>query len=346
MRTDEWCIENGVTYDGKPLPLGGPVTIRDCARALDIAVDLNSLLNQKAEKLGFSTKFLRRWDMIQSPDGEWKAIEVNTDSPAGLYWIHKLYEDEYSGDHPDIMRTFTNLLTSHQEKQVIAIVDIGAPKTIDEQHAMADWINKNTSHKAIVCKALDISYSAQSLMYKNVLELDIVYRRFTSSQYNSYEKRSMLHWAHGHTKTAVINPYNSRFMGYKSLFANLDHKSIPVTNLIYDGTNHPKYHTNKDNWVLKPINDYGGANVAIGRSTDELVWTNLLNDAASNKHCQDIMQEYVNIQHEDDYGYINFNPFFFGSKYLGTMVRYDQESEIINVSQGSKVSIPYLEEYS
>ncbi|MFH1538906.1 MAG: hypothetical protein ABIH66_08090 [bacterium] len=100
----------------------------------------------------------------------------------------------------------------------------------------------------------------------------------------------------------------------------------------------------KDSFILKPCDGYGGQGVCVGRSASAEEWEEMFNKAAEGGY---VIQEYVDIPEEDfpiiddvvddeiriEKRKVNLNPFAIGGHYGGCISRVSV-SPIINVSAG------------
>lgn len=96
----------------------------------------------------------------------------------------------------------------------------------------------------------------------------------------------------------------------------------------------------KDDFILKPCDGYGGQGVCVGRSVSAGEWEEMLNKVSGGGY---VIQEYVDIPEEDfpivedevriEKRKVNLNPFAIGGHYGGCISRVSA-SPIINVSAG------------
>jgi glutathionylspermidine synthase len=172
----------------------------------------------------------------------------------------------------------------------------------------------------------------------------------------------------------IVNPFITRVPGSKAFMALLSHPRnehvftpeqvrvlravVPWTRVLVPGTERfggvqgdllELARRFKDRLVVKPTYSYGGKGVSIGPETDASSW-----DAVIDKAARDLgnwtVQEYVPIPEEPypvfapEFGTtdlkVNLNPYLFGGRYAGAIVRLSRSS-VINVSAGGGV-IPAL----
>jgi uncharacterized circularly permuted ATP-grasp superfamily protein len=98
---------------------------------------------------------------------------------------------------------------------------------------------------------------------------------------------------------------------------------------------------NREEFVLKPNDDYGGHGVTIGRHVSEGEWEAALEGALGRDF---IVQEAVELSEEEfpvfdeaqwalQTMYVDTNPFIFGGRVEGAMVRLSN-SAVVNVTSG------------
>ncbi len=105
----------------------------------------------------------------------------------------------------------------------------------------------------------------------------------------------------------------------------------------------PLIRKEKDRFVIKPSDAFGGKGVCIGRESDSARWDEVIEEALEGRW---VVQEAIDIP-EELFPYftpenglgrkkVNLNPFAFGSRYAGSVARISTSS-VINVSAGGGI---------
>ena len=171
-------------------------------------------------------------------------------------------------------------------------------------------------------------------------------------------------------KVCIMNPFTSKCVGNKAVMALLSdsrfedifepeqlkvlRETVPWgcvlthENLDFEGKQQDPFDigaNRKDDMVIKPISEYGGRGVMIGRDADSSKWEAALAKAEieTGGWC---MQQFVDIPEEvfpvltPDLAFeprkVNLNPYTFGGVYAGCLTRISK-SNIINVSAGGGI---------
>ncbi len=262
-------------------------------------------------------------------------------------------------------REFQSRHTSFPEKPVIAIVDWTDVSTSSEFLILQNFFERR-GVKTLVGSPLNFSISGGKT-YLDDQEVHLVYRRvITRELLNRWEEVKEFITSIEENRVCCCNPFQSYIVGNKKVLALItdprfqhifDRKelavikqTIPWTKILSDSM--VNYHSrsvrlkdlileNKDLFVLKPANLYGGKDVHLGPETDQETWESIMD-----KHLEDeswIVQEYVEIPQDIypvidngvhlEWKKVNLNPYAFLGKYGGSITRVS-DSSVINVSAG------------
>jgi len=240
--------------------------------------------------------------------------------------------------------------------------------TAPEFHAIIAWL-KTMNFNAEFVATTDWSYENGKLTTPEGMEPDIIYRRgWIGDWIEHMEGIKPVVQALRDRKVCMANPLSSTLAANKSVFAVLQRPEIlkmftteeqkvineylPWTR-VFEKTNSerhgetidlPQYvASNKDKFVLKPIDQYGGKDVIVGFATDEAEWLRWC-DKACAPEGKFIVQDVVDIPEEDLPVFegdklvfkpkkINVNFYSYGGIYTGGVVR-SSDSPVINVHKG------------
>lgn len=254
-----------------------------------------------------------------------------------------------------------------EEHPHIAITDWRDVKTISEFYLLKDLFD-SLGTPTTVADPRDFEISGGRLCI-NGKPVDMVYRRVIIREVleKMDEVKPFLE-AYRKGLVCVANPFRSKVVSNKCtlsvltdpkfdfLFTDEENevkrRHIPWTRnmtpekVIFEDKEYDIFklaETQKNDFVAKPADSYGGADVHIGREETVSAWNDVLEDAASGRRVW-VLQKYVDIPEEDfpifsDNGItiekrkVNLNPFAIGGEYAGCLSRISI-SPIINVSAG------------
>ena len=251
------------------------------------------------------------------------------------------------------------------KKPVIAIVDWEDVSTYSEFQMHERYFSQK-GYGTVICSPQDITLK-KGRVYAQDREVHLIYRRvITRELVERWEEVGAFIHSLKKGKVCCCNPFRSFIVGSKKVLTlitdprfqhiyskeelSVIRETIPWTKVLADTK--VVFHEqeaslknlvadNRDRFVLKPSNSYGGKNVFIGLDTDQHTWEKVMNT-----HLYDdswVVQEYVNIP-RDTYPeigekvafrdkYVNINPFALLEKYSGTISRVSDD-HVINVSAG------------
>ncbi|MBN1550382.1 circularly permuted type 2 ATP-grasp protein [bacterium] len=240
--------------------------------------------------------------------------------------------------------------------------------TTPEFHAIVAWL-KHLGFNAEFCGTTEWTYSGGRLQTPSGLEPDIIYRRgWIGDWIHHMEGIKPIIAALRDQKVCMVNPLNSTLAANKSVFAvlqmpemkklftdeerNVIRKYLPWTR-VFEKTKTEFYGDiidlqdyvgkNKNKFVLKPIDQYGGKDVIVGYATESSEWEQWVDKACAPKG-KFVVQEAVTIPEEELPVFegeklafakkkINVNFYCYGGIYTGGVVR-SSDSPVINVHKG------------
>ena len=254
----------------------------------------------------------------------------------------------------------------------IAIVDWKDVPTFSEFELLQEYFELH-GVPTVIADPRELDFQNGRLM-KDDFEIDIVFRRVLTQEFIEKldEVQPMLE-AYRQQRVCMINSFRTKLLHKKSLFAifsdtqNRNYFSsteqqvidehIPWTRII----RHEKvdFHgekidlldyvsQNKNNFVIKPNDEYGGKGVVIGGEASQHEWENVLEAALSDKY---VVQEKVKLSKETfpyyDEGLkfedlvVDLDPYLFGVNTAGCMTRLSQTS-LANVTSGGGVNATFI----
>lgn len=185
----------------------------------------------------------------------------------------------------------------------IAIVDLEDLPTKTEFELFKEFFEQN-GYSAIICSPQDLEF-ANGRLHRNDFEIDIVYKRLLLNEYLPImlDYPALLN-AYKAGAVCMVNSFRSKLIHKKALFAVLTNQRyrdlftpeereaiaahVPWTRTVRDeATDYfgkqiellKFVATNRDRFVLKPNDDYGGRGISIGWNTNETQWNEALEGA-------------------------------------------------------------------
>jgi hypothetical protein len=185
----------------------------------------------------------------------------------------------------------------------IAIVDLEDLPTKTEFELFKEFFEHN-GYSAIICSPQELEFTAGRLR-RNDFEIDIVYKRLLLNEYLPFmlDYPALLN-AYRAGAVCMVNSFRSKLIHKKALFAVLTdqrHKDlftaneraaiaahVPWTRAVKDESTDyfgkeiellEFVAANRDRFVLKPNDDYGGHGISIGWNANETQWNEALQAA-------------------------------------------------------------------
>jgi hypothetical protein len=252
-----------------------------------------------------------------------------------------------------------------KEKPNIAIVDWKDVATVAEFEVLQEYF-VSEGFETIIADPYELEYDGEALRVGEFV-IDIFYKRVLIHEYlEKFDETSALVRAYADGKVCMANSFRTKIPHKKSSFAvvsddrfseiftdeqlEMIRKHIPWTrrvrdrNVKYNGENHELLELlrrEKDKFLIKPNDDYGGHGIFLGWETEQSVWETALNNAIENSFIaqERVAVEKVTIPAHDGEEItmtellIDFDPFLFRGKVEGGLVRLSASS-LVNVAQG------------
>ena len=250
------------------------------------------------------------------------------------------------------------------ERPNIAIVDWPDVPTSSEFRVLKDYFIAR-GHDTVITDPTDLTYDGNSLSVDG-FRIDILYKRVVIHEFlNRFDREHPLIRAYKDGKVCMANSFRSKLVHKKSGFAiltdptyrhlfaeselELIRKHVPWTRLVtptittfrgaeWDLLSLISKH--REEFVLKPNDDYGGRGVLLGWEMNAEDWKAAVTNALKNPY---VVQERVNglrttiPAYSDrvflDPMYVDLNPFLFENKVEGALIRLSA-GPLLNVTSG------------
>lgn len=287
----------------------------------------------------------------------------------------KEFKKKYSVENFNIRQTLLDgLLETYSvfqgkkrnKKPTIAIVDWKEVPTYTEFQLFQEFFAANGFH-CLIADPRDLIYKDGRLEYEGTA-IDLVYKRIlTNDCIEKPSETKALVDAYREHNICMVNSFRAKLVHKKSIFAVLTHemnrelftreeisvisKHIPWTRMIqdektiYNGreidlVNYVVSH--KDQFVIKPNDEYGGKGVCLGKESSQDHWNRQIQDALNGEPT--VVQEVVliprvafpvaengKIKYADMV--VDMDPYVFGAKVEGVLTRLSSSS-LANVTAG------------
>ncbi|HRH43412.1 MAG TPA: hypothetical protein PKY82_17410 [Pyrinomonadaceae bacterium] len=246
----------------------------------------------------------------------------------------------------------------------IAIVDWKDVSTVSEFYVLQEYF-ESQGYPTVVADPRELDYDGQKLRTGD-FEIDIFYKRIIIHEFlENFDETHPLTRAYTDGKVCMANSFRSKLAHkkagfsilsdnqYSSLFNSEELKMIdrhiPWTRNLSDCRTTFEENEidllellrrNRERFLLKPNDDYGGKGIKLGWETNESEWESALNDALGHSY---IVQERVLVGKTTiptllekitmPELLVDFDPFVFNGKVEGGLVRLSSQS-LVNVTQG------------
>jgi len=264
-----------------------------------------------------------------------------------------------------LLRTYYEEFDGRAEKPAFCIVDFQNIPTIHEFHIVRDYL-QSRGHDCEVCDPRELEYR-DGWIYANGRKIDILYRRLLMNEFMEIRSQCEAYeMGYRAQKTCYLNSFRTKLVHKKSIFSFLTDprytdvlnslelqtirqhipwtRKIRDTNTAYRGMQVDMLemiHRNKDMFVIKPNDEYGGKGVVLGFDTSMEEWTASIEYGLKNGY---VVQEVVDI-HKEPFimktanGWesvptvVDLDPYLNGPMMGGCLVR-TSTSNLANVTAG------------
>jgi hypothetical protein len=264
-----------------------------------------------------------------------------------------------------------------KDKPNIAIVDWDGVSTRSEFEILRElW--QAEGHQTIIANPFELEYDGKMLR-AGAFEIDIFYKRVIIHEFlETFDDTHPLIRAYRDGNVCMANSFRVKLAHKKTSFAIFSdakyefvftpeqlafiRRHIPWTRRVRDARTTFEggdvdllalLRARRENFILKPHDDYGGHGVSFGWECSESEWDSLIENALG--HCF-VVQERVAVEKTSIPAIVgeelsrqtlnvDFDPFLFGGKVHGGLVRLSSKS-LVNVSQGGgETALVVLEDF-
>lgn len=292
-----------------------------------------------------------------------KLVELNCDSPAMMMFLDIVSEcllqlDVFASVRDQIVVTSASdrlldvLLDCYREyggtgAPTIAIADWEGQKTRFEHLRLAEHFEARGC-STVICDPRAFR-RIDGKLHVGGRRIDLVYRRALASEI--IERRDELEpllSAYSDGSVCMVNPLRSYVVSAKAMLSKLAtlpaelhaaSRTVPRTLILDNDDVRATVLASPQRWALKKSESHGGMNVVL--PGDDVAWRNAL-DSSSREVW--VAQEYLQVPQMDvpvidgetlnwSERYFNWNPFIFGGRYAGGLVRVSN-TPLINITLG------------
>ena len=214
--------------------------------------------------------------------------ELNGDGSAGLN------EDREIVHSIEGSETFKNKV-AHPRFAICDYLDVGV---VDEFRIFSEYF-KQAGYECVIADVRDLSFDGTVLRDGNGQQIDAIWRRcVTNDVLEHWDESQELISAVRAQAVALIGAFSGHIVHDKQIFEALKHpltkaflsdeenafieEQIPATYFLTDeDCDLAAVRTNKDDWIIKPTDNYGAADVYAGKACSEEEWNALIDRFAN-----------------------------------------------------------------
>ena len=259
----------------------------------------------------------------------------------------------------------------------IGIIDWREVSTWTEFELMQEYF-ESQGIRTVLADPRELDYSrdksGRGILRAGDFEIDLIYKRVVTNEFiEKLNEVQAMYQAVKNRDVCMINPFRAKLVHKKSLFAMLTHEDnqhlfnaeeqetirrhipwtrrLEMTKTTYRGQTIDLCEyvaVHKDDFVLKPNDEYGGKGVCLGWEMNGGKWVSQINDALDGFY---VVQEKVPLARESfpyfDNGLcfadlvVDFGPYVFGPIVGGVSTRLSTSS-LANVSAGGGATSTFL----
>lgn len=260
-----------------------------------------------------------------------------------------------------------------RERPRIAILDWREVPTYSEFRLFQEYFHEQ-DYECLIVDPRQLEYRRGQLLVDGVTPVNIIYKRVLLSELVLREGlESPIIQAVRDNAVCMVNPFRCKLLHKKASFAVLSdeanahlfspnnlaavHRYIPWTRLVAERRTHyhnqvidllPFISLHKDEFVVKPNDEYGGKGVVLGWEVDQVEWDSTIQAALESPH---IVQERICIPSEpypslvDDRvqiydRLIDTNPYIWDGEYVSGCLTRLSTVELLNVTAGGGSMVP------
>lgn len=264
-----------------------------------------------------------------------------------------------------------------KESPNIAIVDWAGVDTGAEFVLLAEYF-ESRGYKTAICDPHELEYENGTLR-SGGFEIDIFFKRVIIHEFlDRFDEEHAVYRALADRSVCMVNAFRSKLPHKKASFAILTDerfshlftrdqlsviaahipwtRAVRETNTSYRGTEVDligHIRAGRERFVLKPNDDYGGHGISFGWESTESEWDDAIEKALSHEF---VVQERVRVDKVEmplfdgtearmESLNVDFDPFLFGGRVEGGMVRLGKGS-LVNISSGgNETALAILDDF-
>ena len=324
-----------------------------------------------------------RFDAFFNKDNSLYFCEFNADGTSGMNETNTMEEcfldtemgrhlvNKYSLNHCELRKSLLSTLLENyrffdaSNKPVIAIVDFMDKATIAEFEALKNAFIEE-GYNTLICDIRNFSYKNNKLWY-NGKSIDLVYRRaVTSDILARYNEVQEFIKAYKNNAFCLVGSFRSEAAHSKLVFTFLtsetaekffSHEEIkflkthlPKTSKLIskDKLLNAEIFSQRESYLIKPHNSYGGQGLYIGRDCSLKEWQNIIEQNIDKNY---IVQEVIKVPQEEfvvsqgtiEKLKVNLSPYLFNGKLTGFYTRVST-IDIITTSLGGALIPTFVQQ--
>lgn len=262
--------------------------------------------------------------------------------------------------------------TGRRDRPVIGIIDWREVPTQSEFREMAMWLGE-MGYTVVIADPRELEYGGGKLRAGPVV-IDLVYKRILIAELVGREGlHSPLVRAVRERAVVMVNPFRCKVLHKKASLAVLSDernaglfdatmqatiaRHVPWTRVVEDRRTAidgaavdllPFLAANRQRFVLKPNDDYGGTGIVLGWEVSDAEWTNALGRALESPH---IVQERIHLPEEPFPTWadgrldvsdriVDTAPYVFGGAWVDGCLSRISTATLVNVTAGGGSTVP------
>jgi hypothetical protein len=273
----------------------------------------------------------------------------------------------------DSFRQWAEAFGYSGERPRIAILDWREVPTYSEFMLFQDYFGSQ-GFECVIADPRQLEYRDGQLLVDGITPVHLIYKRVLLSELVTREglDHPVIRAVREHA-VCMVNPFRCKLLHKKSSFAVLSDEAnahlfspeerraiaefIPWTRLVTERKTYfndqeidllPYLSRNKDEFVLKPNDEYGGKGIVLGWETESSQWEAALQTALDEPH---IVQQRVSIPSEPYPSliegqvqifdrWIDTNPYIWYGEYVSSCLTRLSTAELLNVTAGGGSAVP------
>jgi hypothetical protein len=360
-RIDRWAAHSELVIAGADYLANRLISDRKFYDAIGLSPDMFDLVSADP---GY-----RRSCVICRPDGipsgdDLKFVELNCDSPAMMMFLDIVTQCVLELDAFATLRQVAPPSTADRlleallecyreyggtEQPTIAITDWEGQKTRFEHLRLLEHFEAR-GYATVICDPRAFR-RVEGKLHVNGRQVDLVYRRALVSEINDHrDELDALLGAYRDGTICMVNPLRSYVTSAKAVLSHLRELPpelagaadlVPRTLILDNDEARAIVLASPGKWALKKSESHGGMNVVLPGGPSEEAWRQAMESSSREVW---IAQEYLEVPRMTlpvvegesviwSEKYFNWNPFVFGGRYAGGLVRVSS-TPLINICLG------------